>query len=160
LIVNSAGGGRPVATSIRIDVPASITQNDHNARAVVTATAANGSIPAGQVTMSYSGFQGGTAFAHELVNGSTAYTVHRLPVRTYTHTATYAAYCTYQPSAVPIWLIVNSAGGGRPVATSIRIDVPASITQNDHNARAVVAVTAADGSIPTGQVSMSFSGFQ
>src|SRR5437667_366706 len=75
-----ARAGGPVATSIRIDVPSSITQNDHNARAVVTVTAANGSIPSGQVTMSYSGFQGGAAFAHTLVNGSTAYTLDSLPV--------------------------------------------------------------------------------
>src|SRR5207237_341857 len=143
-----------------IDVPPSITQGDQKITANVTVTAADGSMPAGQVTMSYSGFQGGTAFAHTLVNGNTAYTLYSLPAGTYTLTATYAAQGKYQGSQTTARLLVPPSGAGRPVATSIGIDVPASITQNDQNARAVVTVTAADGSTPPGQVTLSFSGFQ
>src|SRR5437879_4444685 len=110
--------------------------------------------------MSFSGFQGSFPFPHTLVNGSTAYTLDSLPVGTYQLTATYAAQGNYQANHATAMLTVNPAGGGGPVATSIAIDVPSSIIQNDHNVRAYVAVTAADGSIPTGQVTMSFSGFQ
>src|SRR2546426_338962 len=97
------------------DVPASIIQNDHNARAVVTVTAANGSIPTGQVTMSYSGFQGGVAFPHPLVTGTPAYPLDSLPVGTYQLTATYAAQGNYQASHQPAMLPVTHAGAAGPM---------------------------------------------
>src|SRR5205807_13910 len=134
-VPNSAGGGAPVATSIRIEVPPSITQGDQKITANVTVTAADGSMPAGQVTMSYSGFQGDVPFAHTLVNGSSAYTLYSLPAGTYILTAGYAAPGKYQASTATARLTVAPPGAGRPVATSIGIDVPASITQNDQNAR-------------------------
>src|SRR5207245_822079 len=111
LTVNHAGAAGPVATTITIHVPSSIVQNDHNARAVVAVTAADNSIPAGQVTMSYSGFQGGFPFAHTLVSGTSAYTLDSLPVGTYQLTATYAAQASYQASHPPTRCTCNYTGG-------------------------------------------------
>jgi len=54
-------------------------------------------------------------------------------------TATYAAQGNYQASHATAILTVNPDGGGGPVATSITINVPSSIIQNDHNARAYIA---------------------
>src|SRR5205807_2099255 len=150
LTVAPHGAGQSVATSIRIDVPSSITQNDHNVRAVVTVTAADGSTPAGQVTMSYSGFQGEAPFAHTLANGSTAYTLDSLPAGTHTLTAIYPAQGKYQASQTTAQLIVQPLGRTVTVPTTITIDVPRSVAQGDPNALAVVTVKAADQSIPTG----------
>src|SRR5207245_735497 len=142
-----------------INVPPSIMQGDHNVRAYVTVTAADGSTPSGQVTMAYTGFDGGLPFPHPLVNGATAYTLFGLPAGTYQLTATYAAQGNYQASQARTTLTVHPAGGGGPVATSIAINVPPSIVVNDQNASAVVAVVEADDSIPTGTVGLAYRGF-
>ena len=105
--------------------------------------------------MSYSGFNADPPFPHPLVNGTTAYTLDGLPAGTYQLTATYAAQGDYRASHQTALLTVTHAGEGGPVATAITINVPPSIVQNDHNARAFVTVTAADNSIPTGQVTSS-----
>jgi len=120
-------------------------QDDHNVRAYVAVTAANGSTPTGNVTLSYSSFDGGRPFEHTLVNGATAYTLYGLPAGIYQLTATYAAQGNYQASQARTTLTVHPAGGGGPVATAIAINVPPSIMQDDHNVRAYVTVTAADG---------------
>src|SRR6266849_3358290 len=126
LTVGHAGGRGPVATVITINVPPSIMRNDPNARAVVGVTAADNSIPTGQVTMSYSGFQGGFPFPHPLVNGTTEYTLDSLPEGTYQLTATYTAQGNYQASHATAMLTVNwinpkgEEGGQGPLLTPFK----------------------------------------
>jgi hypothetical protein len=107
LIVNPAGG--PIATSIAISVPPTIQYQDHNARATVTVTAANGSTPSGTVGLAFSGFNGNQPFYHNLVNGSTQYTLDSLPPGMYTLTAAYAAQNGYAAGQATATLTVSTA---------------------------------------------------
>jgi len=144
-----------IATQITLTIPAAIMQGDQTQLASVTVAAADGSTPTGNVQLTFSGF--GT-FTHDLVNGSTQYSLFSLPAGTYQLQASYAAQGSYLASTSAIQtLTVSAPGTGIP--TTVTLTAPSSIAQGDTTQTVGVHVTAADGSVPTGTVQLSFSGF-
>lgn len=147
------GEAPSIPTKITLSVPQSIVSGDRTQFVDVTVTAADGSTPTGKVDLTFGGF--GT-FTHELANGSTQYTLYSLPLGTYQVQASYLSQNGYAVSTSdPQPLTVSAAA----IATTLTLTIPSSIVQGDRTQFASIRVTAADGSIPTGCVELTFSGF-
>lgn len=140
-----------------------MVQGDRNVDVQLVVTASDGSMPVGQVVMTYVNFG---SFVHTLINGATQYTLYSLPVGTYVLQASFPAQGKYAASisATHTLVVTGSAPTTHPVPpqlvhTTISFTAPTTMVQGDRSIGAFVTVTAADGSVPSGQVVMTYSNF-
>jgi Bacterial Ig-like domain (group 3) len=153
----------PVAPVVTLSAPVSIFAGDTAAVAKVVVTAGGRLNVSGKVKLSFGLFgQPEQVFEQNLdAGGKAEFSLGALQPGTGNLLATFPAQGEY-PAATSNAAVLSVVGKLVPptaITTKVAITAPTWIAQGDKAARANVAVTAADGSVPSGSVRLSYGPF-